>query len=163
MTPRLRLALLGIPAIAVAASLALLATGDGADHGDRPGRRPRVQRGRPAAHPPVGAIDRRAAVVVARQFATAYAAWDADRRGPAVRRHLRSSATAGLIASLPREHPRPVAARATPLRLSPAGAYELAGGAYAVPLVLRGRRSVHVLTLVVAATPGGARVTRLDR
>jgi hypothetical protein len=163
VTPRPRLRLLGIAALAAAATVVVLPGRKAAEHGDRPDQRPRVQRSRGTAPEPVAGIDGRDALLAARRFAAAYAAWDAGHRGPTVRRRLRATATAELIASLPRDAARPVARRAAPLRLSAVGAYRLAGRSYAVPLVLRERRSFQIVTLIVGPTPHGPRVTRLER
>jgi hypothetical protein len=151
------------PALVVAASLVVVAAKKGSRRADPAAGRPRVQRSRSTASEAVALIDRRDAVAVARRFASAYAGWDAGERDAGVRRRLRATATDQLIASLPREPARPVAQHPSALRLSAAGAYRLTGGSYAVPLVLDGRSSFHVVTLIVVPTPSGARVTRLEQ
>src|SRR3954454_10327291 len=115
---------------------------------------------------PVGSsappIDKRIALRVARRFASAYAAWDAGRRGGTTDRRLAEVIPQPLAASLERDAARPVAQPARPMRLTPLGAYR-DGKAYIVPLGLAGPGSRQIISVVVQPTPRGARIARIER
>jgi hypothetical protein len=108
-------------------------------------------------------LRRRDALAVARRFAAAYAAWDAGRRGPRVARRLAAITTPALFDFLREAGARPTARPARALPLQPAGAFGGPDDGYRVPLTLERSPGAHVATLVVIATPAGARVAQLER
>lgn len=122
---------------------------------------PRVQGGAPRRTPPTSPLDGRRALIVARRFASAYAAWDAGRRDRPRSRRLALVTTTALFAALSRPAARPVARRPRIMALRPMAAYSGGGGSFLVPLLERA--GPYVMTLVVVPTRDGARVARLQR
>ena len=107
---------------------------------------------------PGARVPRRDAVRLARRFAAAYALADAGRPAP----RLEPTVTPDLLGVLRRARPRPVAARARPLRLEVVGAAP-DGAGHRVALGREGGRGGHVVTVVVVPTPAGPRIAALER
>lgn len=160
MTRAARGLALAVAAVALAVSAVAMFAGRSSEHRGAVSDLPRVQRAapRPAGSPP---LDRRAALIIARRFAAAYAAWDAGHRDARVARRLAGATTPDLFASLGGHLARPVARPPRRLSLRPAGAYRAGEASFVVPLLAHGR--VHVVTLVVVPSHEGARVARLER
>jgi hypothetical protein len=149
-----------VVAICAVAVLAAVGRGDTVRRSPAVGV-PRVERGRLRAAGPRRAITGRDALLVARRFAAAYAAWDAGRRDRRTSRRLARATTPALFAELDRLVARPVAGRPRRFALRPAGVYATDGGSFLVPLLARG--GVHIVTLVVVRSPAGARIAHLLR
>jgi hypothetical protein len=163
---RRRALALGAIALALAVAVAAVVTDPpGSTQRERaaPPRRPTVRRAtvRPQKSSPT--IDRRDALVAARRFADAYAAWDAGHRDARTTRELARASTPALFGSLETNVARPVARPARRLPLAVSGAYRGRGGSYLVPLGLEHAAGAHIATVVVVPTLQGPRVAQLQR